>query len=307
MQKEKSFYEYIVELRRTNKIPKQWRVADIKPFLKDHFSKNTIIVYPSNCSISVDGKIKGDYVKKGQKPKFYRVRRGSFEIINDSHPPTQNKATLYMDLFKAHELFKKIEKRWVFYDVYIKRRDRSVWMASENLPIREGLLLFGFIQSWDPYFQGDLDKFLTIYREIFSIIKKFEHANIADVTLNNEAKHSIQLMFEKIAKCPRNNRFESTDASKILHTILPELFVMWDNKIRKEIFGGDKRDGKCYAFEFLPKMQDMAKGILNSYISEEGGDFESASQQISKTLDNYTLAKLIDEYNYVRYTKQQKV
>ena len=69
MQKENSFYDFIIELRQSDKIPKQWKIADIRPFLKDHFSQNTITVYPPNCSISIDGKIKGDYVKRGQKPK----------------------------------------------------------------------------------------------------------------------------------------------------------------------------------------------------------------------------------------------
>jgi len=209
----------------------------------------------------------------------------------------------YTDLLKAHKVFIKIEGRWKFYDAYMKSRDSTVLMRSGDIPLKEGLLLFGFIHSWDPNFQGDLAKFLEIYKDIFPILKHFEYETIEKIDFTNEVKSSISVIFDRIAMCPRTKRFESTDTSKILHVIIPNLFVMWDDRIRKAIIGDDKRDGRCYAYEFLPEMQKTIKEYLNTYISEKGGSFEFAAQQLSKMADNYTLAKLIDEYNYVRYTK----
>ncbi len=307
MEKEKTFYEHIIELRKNKKIPKQWRVRDIKPFLLAEFGVNTINVYPCNCSIGRDGKIKGDYVKKGQSPKFYRLGNGLFELIDEPSVSSHRQSIHYMDLIKAHKIFKEIESRWIFYDTYLKKRCKNIWMSSGDLPIEEGLFLFGFIQSWDPYFQGDLFKFIKTYKEIFPLIRKFERENIINITFDCEVKSTMQMLFDKIARSSRGGRFESTDTSKILHAILPEMFVMWDDKIRKGIFGEDKRDGKSYASEFLPKMQSAIKDVLDSYISEKGGTIEFACYQISRMLDGYTLAKLIDEYNYVRYTKRQKI
>ena len=208
----------------------------------------------------------------------------------------------YTDLLKAHKIYisSDIEGRWKFYDTYMKDKDPEVWFKSGDIPLKEGLFLFGFIHSWDPNFQGDLAKFLKIYKGTFSILKEFERKTIIKVDLSAQVKNHISGIFDRIANCPRKRRFESTDASKILHTIIPELFVMWDDKIRKEIVG-DAKDGRCYAFEFLPKMQESAKQYLDSYIKEKGGNYESAILQISEMADNYTLAKLIDEYNYVRY------
>jgi len=210
----------------------------------------------------------------------------------------------YTDLLKAHKIFINIETRWKFYDSYIKNKDHEAWFKSGDIPLREELLLFGFVLSWDPYFQGDLIKFLKIYKGIFPILKKFEHETIIKVCLSDEVKSSISVIFDKIARCPKIKRFESTGASKILHTIIPNLFVMWDEKIRKAIIGNKERDGRCYAFEFLPKMQKAAEEYLDSYVKENGGNYETATLQISKMADNYSLAKLIDEYNYVRYTKR---
>jgi len=216
----------------------------------------------------------------------------------------------YSDLLKAHKLYIRNESRWKFYDEYMKNKDSKAWFMSEEIPLKEALFLFGFINSWEPEFQGDLATFLRIYKSIFKLIKKIEHETIIEIDFNdNEIKKTISIIFDKIIECPKRKksrkkkcRHEYTAASKILHVILPDLFVMWDKRIRKAIVGGE-RNGKCCAFKFLPKMQEEIKEYLESFIKENGGDYKSAAFQISKKANNYTLPKLIDEYNYVRYTK----
>ena len=69
----------------------------------------------------------------------------------------------YTDLINAHNILRLIGKRWGFYDTYMKNKDPDAWFKSANIPIIEGLLLFGFVHSWDPYFQGDLVNFFNIY------------------------------------------------------------------------------------------------------------------------------------------------
>lgn len=212
----------------------------------------------------------------------------------------------YTDLLKAHKIFRKIEGRWTFYDAYMESRQPNIWMKSPDIPLREGLLLFGFVQSWDPNFKGDLAKFLQTYEDIFEIIKEIEKETITKVHLSSRVKNSIAVMFDRIATSTRGKRYESTDTSKILHAIIPQLFVMWDDGIRRAIVG-EGRNGRCYAFEFLPKMQGLVHKYTDSYVGERGGDRESASAQISSMADKYTLAKLMDEHNYVRYTKKKSL
>jgi len=74
----------------------------------------------------------------------------------------------------------------------------------------------------------------------------------------------------------------------------------WKNT---RVYVGEKRDDKCYAFEFLPKMEGLVHEFIDSYLKEKGGDPDSASETLSSLADKYTLAKLMDEYNYVRYSK----
>jgi hypothetical protein len=53
-----SFWDEIRELRRHGKIPRQWRIADIRPFLLDRYAENAIRTIPPNQSITPDGDIK---------------------------------------------------------------------------------------------------------------------------------------------------------------------------------------------------------------------------------------------------------
>jgi hypothetical protein len=76
---------------------------------------------------------------------------------------------------------------------------------------------------------------------------------------------------------------------------------MWDGKTRSNTVGF-KRDGRSYAYEFMPDMQGLAITFLYSYVSKNGGDYQFASRQISKMAHGHTLAKLIDELNYLRFT-----
>ena len=85
-----------------------------------------------------------------------------------------------------------------------------------------------------------------------------------------------------------------TVASKILHTINPNLFVMWDGAII---------DGYSlpYAGHFLPEMQRLAKCAVSQVIKEECLSRNDAVESLAPC--GNSLAKVLDEYNYVKFTK----
>lgn len=199
------------------------------------------------------------------------------------------------------------EGRFSFYDAYMENRIPNEWLKSRNVPLKDALLLFGWIHSWDPNFEGELSKFLEIYETIFPLMKGFEGKTILTLDFTDETKSSLSKIFDSLAYCCRTRRFESTDTSKALHGMLPELFVMWDDRIKKAIIGirstGRDYDGNCYAKEFLPGMQKVAQEFADSFRKERGGNREEAAKEISKMADGYTLAKLVDEINYLRFTK----
>jgi hypothetical protein len=80
----KTFWVRISDLRKANAIPRRWTRKDIRPYLLlAGFKENTINSVPANQSVSTDRTIQGDYVKRGQPAKAFRIDRGVFELIDD--------------------------------------------------------------------------------------------------------------------------------------------------------------------------------------------------------------------------------
>lgn len=96
----------------------------------------------------------------------------------------------YTDLLKAHRIYREIEGRWRFYDAYIQTKEPNVWFKSPDVPLKERLLLFGFIQSWDSNFKGELGKFLQTYRDIFEMIKQFKDETIIGINFTDQVQYS---------------------------------------------------------------------------------------------------------------------
>ena len=100
-----TFWEHIYDLRKRGKIPRVWRATDLRTFLEGVFSANTIKVYPSNCSISMEGHGIGDYVKNGQVPKMWRMGRGQFQLVAD---PEDDETTRQADRHHASKRAKEL-------------------------------------------------------------------------------------------------------------------------------------------------------------------------------------------------------
>jgi len=207
----------------------------------------------------------------------------------------------YKCLWISHKAYYWAEPKAHYYDLYMERKDWERW--GDSVPLDEVEKLFDFIIRWDYHFQGAPNEFQRIYGEISPIIKSLEHERLEDVDFtNDELVTKIEKVFDEVARC--SWRYESTDSSKICHTILPNLFVMWDRRIRKGILGSSDRDcGAIYAREFLPKMQSELREALNTCMQERDLSEKEAKRYIRRLCDNKPLPKLIDEYNYMIFTR----
>jgi len=208
----------------------------------------------------------------------------------------------YKKLIEGHKLFYEGECRAFNYDGYMKCKDWALWVNSD-LPIDEIRKLFNFIKSWDRFFQGDVDNFREIYPDVLPTLEKLKNKKIEDMMFTNEITIEIRNTFDKIANCTIIDRYESTDASKILHTIIPHFFVMWDDRIKQGIVRGGS-NGAVYAIKFLPKMQSELREAIETCIEERKIKREDAIKYICEKCNGKTLAKLVDEYNYMKYTKE---
>lgn len=212
----------------------------------------------------------------------------------------------YTKLVEAHKAFYIGENRAKNYDKYmIEQKNWKVWQ-NPVVSMTEIEKLFHFIRSWDRFFRGDPRVFQRIYQEIYPVLDELRNERTEDADFSNaELKAKIGDIFDEVANCTAIERYESTDASKMLHTILPNFFVMWDDKIKTWTVGGGS-DGRTYSHEFLPKMQRELNEAIESCMTEMKLDRKAAIKHIREQCGYETLAKLADEYNYVKYTLQDR-
>jgi hypothetical protein len=205
-------------------------------------------------------------------------------------------------LIKAHQLFYEIEPRAHFYDEYVQKRKEKEW-HSGNLPLAEVNNLFAFIRQWEYHFQGDPEVFKKIYDGNYLTIKSLMQETIQDADFYDSAlRMKVRYLFDRFADCAGIRRYESTDASTILHTILPKLFVLWDNNIKEKVKVQTR--GANYSGVFLLKMQRELNEAIKTCINEIRQNRQTAVSFIEQKCDNKTLAKLVDEYNYMKFAKK---
>lgn len=120
--------------------------------------------------------------------------------------------------------------------------------------------------------------------------------NFSNVHLQNfslwQYKNQITQIFSQFAVAVKY-----TGASKVLHILNPDFFMMWDDKIRCG-YGCYKND-EGY-FNFLLRSQLEIQEVIQTY------NQSSYKGQISQYIYQgrpRSILKLMDEYNFARYTK----
>jgi len=208
----------------------------------------------------------------------------------------------YLKLIKAHHFFYDLEPRAHFYDDYMHEKNEEKW-KSGNAPLIEVEKLFRFVREWEYHFQGNPTVFKRIYDGNYQVIKSLSKETIEDIDLANSVlRMKIRYIFDRIADCAGIRRYESTDTSTILHTILPKLFIIWDNTIKKSVKVQSR--GANYSGVFLLKMQKELNQAIKTCMRENRLTRVSSITFIEKECGNKTLAKLADEYNYMKYSKK---
>lgn len=208
----------------------------------------------------------------------------------------------YRDLFIGHKAFWKIERNAKYYSIYMRElKNWEKWPNSVSIYEIEKLLQF--IPKWDGHFRCKTPtRFAEIYQQILPTIKELKDEKLENSRFNSDFLQKIRVIFDEVAKC--QGCYQSTDCSKILHTILPHLIVTWDRKIRLGILGNEnKKKGSMYALDFLPIMQKELFEAIDTCMAEKKLEREEAIKYIRQECGNETLPKLIEEHNYVIYTK----
>ena len=245
---------------------------------------------------------------------------------------------LYVDIRKGCEEYHRIGHNFdSAYSEYFKNKNHDMFNQPITLTHQETYRLVEFLNRFlcrmDYKYVPDLQFVLKAALPLLNFLDSSK--TILDIDFNGDMEsvkvdnrqmkvfELIQLVYWNLIKCPDAS---DTVVSKILHTTNPELFVMWDDNIKKKYayragytsdYSRRKYGAKIYVTVFLPKMQEIARDAVGHIkkIQKEKLDDADAIQLMKSCLHDSAfkslkdknclpgLAKILDEYNYMKYTK----
>ena len=191
-----------------------------------------------------------------------------------------------------------------YRDALKKRRSGC---SPDKPSYEEAWILLSFANGWNARMRASFLDVRCALEEIGADLERLEGRTILDVCLDDkETQEAISRSLKKLANCYSKERNEATGASKILHIINPDLFVMWDGAIRSgyicKLQGKlEKKDWIWYT-EYLCEMQQLAKCVVEQAKANEQHHSDKIAIA-SLTGCKHTLAKVLDEYNFMKFTK----
>ena len=185
-----------------------------------------------------------------------------------------------------------------FYRSYLRRKDQGKWKCPETLDYDEVDKAIYFVNQWGSRVgrgRRNVECVLSALRGSVPNLNSPRDHTLLEVPLDDRnVSELITESFHHIASS--FNRYESTATSKILHAAVnPNLFVMWDDPIRDDY--GSGYTGTAYV-KFLARMQYHAQEAVKQVMTEKGLSCNNAIKFLTPC--GNTLAKVIDEYNFVR-------
>ncbi|MEM2872973.1 MAG: hypothetical protein QXD82_02255 [Nitrososphaerales archaeon] len=175
---------------------------------------------------------------------------------------------------------------------------------------------FSHYSLWPDRLDPNLPKAIQVaHRESHVSLRALEGQTIANVDLKDHAiLNQIQTIFARFSSI--GMRFRHVATSKYLHMVNRELFVMWDGPIGSRYYisnfsalaDNPSRAAYEYVNVFLPSTQTRLKMLLDRIASEVSCGIEEAQNILKSSVSDLhkvgkTCAKIIDEFNYARYSR----
>lgn len=165
------------------------------------------------------------------------------------------------------------------------------WKDFYNMAIGAGAFLLSYNQAFYRYGIFDFDKLENCIRTNLFKLSSFRKRHITDLLESDEK--DIKRLFREFLEALQidsgktQGRKSPVSVSKALHILAPEFFPMWDYKIARA-YGYDyyKSPDEKYIL-FCRTMKIFARKVVGDYINQS----------------DKTLVKLIDEYNFEKYTR----
>lgn len=216
----------------------------------------------------------------------------------------------YKELFETCGEFESDEE--AYDEAWVQARKFVDWKNLHSLSpeeIENRVILF--LNRWACRLPKDTRLAIRIkdaYQQSIPFLNALNNETLQDFDLNKRktveereyANGEIALeIFRKF--CAIGYNFREVAASKVLHMINPCLFIMWDTSICEAY--GVKKSPSEYVYDFIPLMKLKANEVLQSYMDAKKCTRQEALNAIVNFKPGKTLAKLLDEYNYIKYTR----
>jgi hypothetical protein len=191
-----------------------------------------------------------------------------------------------IELKNGFDEFKKHEARDSMYKIATFIVDHF-WGQPREMADGLGVLLLTWNQAFYRYGSLDFEALESCLARNHQILDTLRNRNILTYTPADD--EIISLLYGQfleslqISDGNMKGRKSPVSVAKALHLLAPAFFPLWDDKIAREY--------ECH-YEYIPfirKMKDMASLLEPVVDIQKGGR---------------TLLKLIDEYNYSKFTKK---
>ena len=224
----------------------------------------------------------------------------------------------YRELFEATKRFREDP---IAYDTAWVEARKIDWQNLHDLPVEKMMKevigskkLFkksGFLNRWKCRLPCSIElanHIKNTFRQLTPFLRVLEGETLEDIVFDKtksvgdeklKNREIIRHIFDKTSDMGKNG-YMPVPASKLLHMVNPKLFVMWDKNIGKRYV--PKLDGHHYAYVFLPQMQREVNEAIDAYVKDTNLNRNAAIKQMESHCGR-TLAKLVDECNYIKYTR----
>jgi len=223
-------------------------------------------------------------------------------------------------LLRGCEKFHEMEPRDI---IYLVARKIILENPNSDYHILSGIEVL--LLTWNAvYLQRQPEKvkrrlesdIMEAYRNTRNDFGVLEDKKLETIDLKNpEIVNRIKRIFKTFMS---HKSIESTRASKAIHLINPELFMMWDNEISRNYHRlhpayriRSESPEECYV-EFMKTMREVARGILEQRTINEIRQMYheriySKEPQLLNVFSQATvesLPKMLDECNYMKFKQE---
>lgn len=206
------------------------------------------------------------------------------EDIDNMNVPTKE------EFHKGIDEFEKHEKRDAMYKVATFLVSHF-WGKPSNMADALGVLLLTWNQAFYRYGIFDFDRLEKCISDNLPKVENFKSRNISTLSTPDEddVKHLFTAFLDalQIDSGKIKERKSPVGVAKALHLLAPDFFPLWDDKIaRAYSCYYNQNPGEKYV-PFCKTIKTVADKVRDYVVQPDK-----------------TLIKLIDEYNYSKYTKR---